>query len=170
MCVRTVSQVHVGLNEDTGDLIAVKILSLNQPSMTAQAVDNLYREIELMRDLKHPNIVRYLGGELNEAARQIAIFQEWVPSSISSLLENFGPFKERRAALVTRQILQGLVYLHQVSALTSSVAYLMCVMHLSTDSVVVAGSIAETCLCAFCIVVSTEAHHPQRCQGRKHPH
>jgi hypothetical protein len=29
--------VHVGLNEDSGDLIAVKILSLNQPSMTPEA-------------------------------------------------------------------------------------------------------------------------------------
>jgi serine/threonine protein kinase len=28
--------VHVGLNEDSGDLIAVKILSLNQPSMTPE--------------------------------------------------------------------------------------------------------------------------------------
>jgi serine/threonine protein kinase len=34
--------------------------------VSIQTVEGLYREIELMRQLKHPNIVRYLGAELNE--------------------------------------------------------------------------------------------------------
>ena len=37
----------------------------------------------------------------HQAQRQISIFQEWVPGSVTSLLENFGPFKERRVAQVT---------------------------------------------------------------------
>ncbi|KAG5180304.1 kinase-like domain-containing protein [Tribonema minus] len=68
--------------------------------------------MELMRQLKHPNIVCYLGAELHAAERTISIFQEWVPMSVTSLLVNFGPFKERRVVQVTRQILEGLVYLH----------------------------------------------------------
>lgn len=52
--------VHIGLNEDSGDLIAVKVLSLQN----ADAAEPLYREIELMRQLTHPNIVCYLGAEV----------------------------------------------------------------------------------------------------------
>lgn len=52
--------VHIGLNEDSGDLIAVKVLSLRN----ADIAEQLYREIELMRQLTHPNIVCYLGAEV----------------------------------------------------------------------------------------------------------
>lgn len=52
--------VHIGLNEDSGDLIAVKVLSLQK----CGAAEPLYREIELMRHLTHPNIVCYLGAEV----------------------------------------------------------------------------------------------------------
>lgn len=53
-------KVHIGLNEDSGDLIAVKMLSLRN----ADAAEPLYKEIELMRQLTHPNIVSYLGAEV----------------------------------------------------------------------------------------------------------
>ena len=52
--------VHIGLNEDSGDLIAVKLLSLKN----ADQAEELYTEIELMRQLTHPNIVCYLGAEV----------------------------------------------------------------------------------------------------------
>lgn len=55
--------VHIGLNEDSGDLIAVKVLSLPH----VDAVEPLYREIELMQQLTHPNIVCYLGAEVRIA-------------------------------------------------------------------------------------------------------
>lgn len=54
--------VHIGLNEDSGDLIAVKVLSLQN----ADAAESLYREIDLMRNFTHPNIVCYLGAEVRE--------------------------------------------------------------------------------------------------------
>ncbi|CBJ32979.1 hypothetical protein Esi_0399_0011 [Ectocarpus siliculosus] len=100
--------VHIGLNEDSGDLIAVKLLSLKN----ADQAEELYTEIELMRQLTHPNIVCYLGAEVNDKEKTISIFQEWVPGSVTTLLVNFGPFSDRRIADYTKQILQGLVYLH----------------------------------------------------------
>lgn len=42
------------------DLIAVKQLSLRN----ADQAEELYTEIELMRQLTHPNIVCYLGAEV----------------------------------------------------------------------------------------------------------
>ncbi len=106
--------VHIGLNEVTGDLIAVKVLSLCNPhtKVVKSTVDALYREIQLMRNMNHENIVSYLGAELQAEQQRICIFQEWVPGSITSLLDNFGSFGERRIAQYTKQILHGLVYLH----------------------------------------------------------
>ncbi|CAM9121815.1 unnamed protein product [Discosporangium mesarthrocarpum] len=100
--------VHIGLNEDTGDLIAVKVMSSHRPEMA----ETLFREIELMRHLRHPNIVCYLGAEVNDMEKTISIFQEWVPGSVTSLLENFGPFSDPRISSYTKQVLEGLAYLH----------------------------------------------------------
>lgn len=49
---------------------------------------------------------------MNDNEKNISIFQEWVPGSVTTLLVNFGPFSDRRIAGYTKQILQGLVYLH----------------------------------------------------------
>lgn len=65
--------VHIGLNEDSGDLIAVKVI----PVRTADIAEPLYREVELMRHLTHPNIVRYLGAEVRSI--QIMILSSQVP-------------------------------------------------------------------------------------------
>jgi serine/threonine protein kinase len=58
-------QVYVGLNEDTGQFMAVKALSIGGRTGDAET---LYHEIELMRKLEHPNIVRYLGAQVRETA------------------------------------------------------------------------------------------------------
>lgn len=49
---------------------------------------------------------------MNDSDKTISIFQEWIPGSVTTLLVNFGPFSDRRIAGYTKQILQGLVYLH----------------------------------------------------------
>lgn len=50
--------------------------------------------------------------QVNDNEKTISIFQEWVPGSVTTLLVNFGPFSDGRIADYTKQILQGLVYLH----------------------------------------------------------
>lgn len=51
--------------------------------------------------------------QVNDSEKTISIFQEWVPGSVTTLLVNFGPFSDRRIAGYTKQILQGLLYLHK---------------------------------------------------------
>lgn len=76
-------------------------------------VDDLLREIDLMRGLRHPNIVEYIGASVDEGLGLVYIFQEWVSGgSVAHLLKLFGPFKEGAILRYTRQILQGLAYLH----------------------------------------------------------
>jgi serine/threonine protein kinase len=102
--------VYMGLNKSTGELIAIKMVSLPRNDGD---VRTLYQEVALMRKFCHPNIVSYMGAEIRESDGSLAIFQEWVPGgSVSSLLRRFGPFSEALTRRYTRQVLAGLEYLH----------------------------------------------------------
>jgi mitogen-activated protein kinase kinase kinase len=74
-------------------------------------VEALEREVLILKELDHPNIVRYLGSK--HEANNLNIFLEYVPGgSIVSLLQNYGAFEEPLIKNFLKQSLQGLVYLH----------------------------------------------------------
>lgn len=99
--------VYVGMNKQTGTLMAVKSVQLEKAAMK-----DVRREINLLKTLEHINIVRYLGAERD--ATHLHIFQEWVPGgSVSSLLQKFGPFSMPVVRSYLIQILSGLTYLHE---------------------------------------------------------
>ncbi|GKE10588.1 mitogen-activated protein kinase kinase kinase NPK1, partial [Tanacetum coccineum] len=75
-------------------------------------IRELEEEVKLLKNLSHPNIVRYLGTAREEES--LNIFLEFVPGgSISSLLGKFGSFPESVIRMYTKQILLGLEYLHK---------------------------------------------------------
>lgn len=76
-----------------------------------EAVEN---EIELMRNLDHPHIVRYLGYKRDEEAGSFYILLEYVScGSIQALIKTMGgPLDEKVIRKYARQILLGLAYLH----------------------------------------------------------
>nr|XP_012418923.1 PREDICTED: mitogen-activated protein kinase kinase kinase 19 isoform X4 [Odobenus rosmarus divergens] len=72
----------------------------------------LWTKVDLLKALKHVNIVAYLGTCLEENI--VSIFMEFVPGgSISSIINRFGPLPEMVFCKYTRQILQGVAYLHE---------------------------------------------------------
>ena len=76
-----------------------------------KSVKTLQREIEVMLDLNHVNIVRYLGSQ--RVDNILNIFLEYVPGgSIHHLLSKFTRFSETVTRSFTQQILTGLHYLH----------------------------------------------------------
>lgn len=102
--------VFLGLNLNSGELMAVKQLDTNE--VTKKDLMLLEHEISMMRGLNHKNIVRYLGTDRTDDS--LSIFMEYVPGgSIRSLLERFGALKESVVRMYTRQLLLGLEYLHQ---------------------------------------------------------
>jgi hypothetical protein len=112
-------RVYHALNIATGDWLAVKQVdaAVTQSDRRNQdlqaAADALYREIRLLKDLDHENIVQYMGYDSNVEEGHIYIFLEYVPGgSISSLLSKYQFFDERLTSFFTRQILCGLQYLH----------------------------------------------------------
>ncbi|XP_062908674.1 mitogen-activated protein kinase kinase kinase 19 [Mobula hypostoma] len=104
--------VYCGLTSQ-GQLIAVKQIGLDPTNQTAaeKEYQKLEEEIELLKDLNHVNIVRFLGTNLE--ANVVSIFMEFVPGgSIASILSCFGPLSEPVFCGYTKQILKGVDYLH----------------------------------------------------------
>eukprot|EP01062_Namystynia_karyoxenos_P008924 TRINITY_DN13151_c0_g1_i1.p1 TRINITY_DN13151_c0_g1~~TRINITY_DN13151_c0_g1_i1.p1 ORF type:complete len:1091 (+),score=174.77 TRINITY_DN13151_c0_g1_i1:156-3275(+) len=105
-------KVCIGLCQDTGQLMAVKTIQveLKDPHVK-QHLAALQAEIRVMKQLQHPNIVRYLCTE--RQGNSVNIFMEYVPGgSIASLLRQFGRLNEPTAAVYMDQILLALAHLH----------------------------------------------------------
>ncbi|KAI9750575.1 MAG: TFIIH complex serine/threonine-protein kinase subunit kin28 [Chaenotheca gracillima] len=109
--------VYLALHAITGELMAVKQVEV--PSSQGSQVDNkkkgmvdaLKREIGLLRELQHPNIVQYLGSSSDD--EHLNIFLEYVPGgSVAAMLNSYGPLNEALIRNFVRQILTGLAYLH----------------------------------------------------------
>lgn len=113
----TYGRVYLGLNATTGDMMAVKQVELpttdrdRQDKRQAGMIKALRDEIELLKNLEHPHIVQYLGWE--ESGEYISIFLEYVPGgSIASVYRKHQKFEEAVIKNFTKQILDGLSYLH----------------------------------------------------------
>ena len=99
---------------DTGATFAVKQLFCCKPQLSIQdpVVDKLQQEVRILKDLSHPNIVQYLGSEIVDNI--YCIYLEFLPGgTIHNLVNTLGPLPESRVKMYTKQLLAGLVYLHQ---------------------------------------------------------
>lgn len=111
--------VYLALHAVTGELMAVKQVEIPaEDSGDTVAIEKkknmlaaLKHEIGLLRELKHPNIVQYLGSNSDDT--HLNIFLEYVPGgSVATMLVNYGPLGESLISNFVRQILTGLAYLH----------------------------------------------------------
>jgi len=106
-------QVFKSLHKETGKFLAVKRIKMiiSMESYEKQ-IENLENELYILSRLHHPSIVQYLGSGRDEDSLQI--YMEFMPGgSISARLKQYGSLPEGVIKNFTKQILDGLVYLHR---------------------------------------------------------
>ncbi|KIV85704.1 hypothetical protein PV11_01365 [Exophiala sideris] len=110
--------VYLALHAVTGELMAVKQVELPNVAKGTEGdkkksamIAALKQEITLLQGLRHPHIVQYLGTSSDE--EHLNIFLEYVAGgSIAGMLKQYNTFQEPLVRNFTRQILEGLSYLH----------------------------------------------------------
>ncbi|KAK2153846.1 hypothetical protein LSH36_283g02022 [Paralvinella palmiformis] len=107
-------QVFSCYDKDTGRTLAVKqVQLLVRNSEISKEVKALQCEISLLKNLHHERIVQYYGS--HEDDKVLSIFMEYMPgTSVKDHLKTYGALTEKVARKYTRQILEGLSYLHSL--------------------------------------------------------
>ncbi|KAM5455628.1 Protein kinase of the Mitotic Exit Network [Microsporum audouinii] len=102
--------VYRALNWGTGETVAVKQIRLADLPKSELRV--IMQEIDLLKNLDHPNIVKYHG--FVKSAETLNIILEYCENgSLHSISKNFGRFPENLVGLYMSQVLHGLLYLHE---------------------------------------------------------
>ena len=107
------SRVYKAIWNENGEQIAVKEMTFHHDRK--RDVEKLLQEVKIMKELSHPNIVRYLGFDDSQLKNDCVayIFCELVSGgSVDSMLSEFGPLKEKVLKRYTAELLEGLSYLH----------------------------------------------------------
>ncbi|KAG1860705.1 hypothetical protein DFJ58DRAFT_657665 [Suillus subalutaceus] len=101
--------VYRALNLTTGQMVAVKRIRLE--GLKEDEVAQLMREVDLMKQLSHPSIVKYEGMARDDQYLNIVL--EYAESgSLGQMLKAFGKLNEKLVASYVVKILEGLHYLH----------------------------------------------------------
>ncbi|CAH1415928.1 unnamed protein product [Lactuca virosa] len=114
----TFGTVYVGSNRETGALCAMKEVEiLPDDPKSVESIKQLEQEINVLSQLKHPNIVQYYGSEI--VGNRLYIYLEYVhPGSINKYArDHFGGMTESIVRSFTRHIVSGLAYLHSTKTI-----------------------------------------------------
>lgn len=107
----TFGSVYAGINLDSGYLMAVKEIRLQDPHLIPTIAAQIRDEMGVLEVLDHPNIVSYYGIEVHRD--KVYIFMEYCSGgSLANLLEHGRIEDETVVQVYALQMLEGLAYLH----------------------------------------------------------
>ena len=112
----TFGSVYVAINLDSGGLMAVKEIRLQDPKMIPTVVKQIRDEMSVLQVLDHPNVVQYYGIEPHRD--KVYIFMEYCSGgSLAGLLEHGRIEDETVIQVYALQMLEGLGYLHEANVI-----------------------------------------------------
>ena len=132
----TFGSVYAAFNIDTGSMMAVKEIRLQDPQLIPTVAGQIRDEQAVLEVLDHPNIVSYYGIEVHRD--KVYIFMEYCSGgSLANLLEHGRIEDESVIQVYALQMLEGLAYLHQSGIAhrdikPESAASTSCYYHLTT--------------------------------------
>ena len=107
----TFGSVYLAINLDSGELMAVKEIRIQDTSSLSTFHKSIRDEMRVLEMLDHPNVVSYYGIEVHR--EKVYIFMEYCEGgNLVQLLEHGRIDDEEIIKLYTMQMLKGLEYLH----------------------------------------------------------
>jgi protein-serine/threonine kinase len=101
--------VHKGVDVDTKQIIAIKILNLDTDH---EEVKDIQQEIQFLSNLKSaPNITHYYGSYLN--GHKLWILMDYCAGGSVRTLLKPGPLNEKYISIITRELLIALQFIHE---------------------------------------------------------
>uniref|UniRef100_A0A061SN18 non-specific serine/threonine protein kinase n=1 Tax=Tetraselmis sp. GSL018 TaxID=582737 RepID=A0A061SN18_9CHLO len=100
--------VYKGWDSETQRDVAVKVIELEE---IEDDIEDIHKEISVLAQCKSPHITEYYASLLTKGSSQLLIVMELMACSVADLLE-VCILDEAVMALVLREILRALVYLH----------------------------------------------------------
>ncbi|CAK9086783.1 Calcium-dependent protein kinase 16 [Durusdinium trenchii] len=89
------------------------IKTVDTARLTERLLENMREEIQVLRDLDHPNIIRLFEYGEDVAEHKIHLLMERLSGGdLDELLERSGRLSEELVARLTRQVLSGIVFCH----------------------------------------------------------
>ncbi|EAR85614.2 cyclin-dependent kinase-like Serine/Threonine kinase family protein (macronuclear) [Tetrahymena thermophila SB210] len=108
-------KVYKGIDTITNQVVAIKYIEITGTfEEVKKEINSLKKEIVLLKKLNHQNIVKYYDFEISDDKSGVDIILEYVPNgSLRMALNKQRCFDETKAAIYTKQVLEGLDYLHK---------------------------------------------------------
>lgn len=103
------AQVKLGIDRETGDNVAVKIIKKNQ--YDTKEMEYILREMNIMKSVSHLNIVNTV--DIFNSNKYLHIVLEYMQGGeLFDVIADAGNFSEQQASQVMRDTIKGVQYLH----------------------------------------------------------
>ncbi|NWV34354.1 STK36 kinase, partial [Grantiella picta] len=101
-------RVYKGRRKHSAQVVALKFIP--KVGRSEKELKNLQREIEIVRDLHHPNIIQML--DSFETAKEVVVVTDYAEGELFQILEDDGSFPEDQVQTIAAQLISALYYLH----------------------------------------------------------
>ena len=104
--------VYRGVNDTTGRTVALKVIA-NEAGQKSNAYERFRREAEILQQLRHPNIVRFLQAVGRSKGTSYVVMEYIAGSTLDQLLATRGPLPWREVVSLGIQVCDALHYAHE---------------------------------------------------------